>query len=145
MHDTRQDLSGLNIGLIAHDDALRAAVKMLLLVSGFHVREYRSAREYIGLHANPNHCIIVDCSLPDMAGHRLCDHILGAETVLPVVAVTASPEDLKLPREAGRSFQIVRKPFDGQVLIDAIHEAVNAAGRDYPREPEPPKIMDAGT
>lgn len=134
----QQELAGFKVALVVPHEALRSALRFLLLASGFHVREYRSAGEYLTAPGNPHHCVIVDCRLRDMPVRRLCERIVGEEKALPVVAVTDSPE--KFQPCHGPLVRVVRKPFVGQVLIDTIHEAINSStARALPLE-----IVDAG-
>ena len=136
----QQDLAGFNVGLVVPHEALRSALRFLLLASGFHVREYRSAGEYLSAPVNPHHCVIVDCRLRDMPARRLCERIVGDEKALPVVALTDSPEEFQPCREANPLVRIVGKPFVGQVLIDSVNEAISSSAAGRPSV----EIVDAG-
>lgn len=129
--DERQ-LSGFNVGLVAGDDALRAALRFLLQVSCF-----------LALKVNPNHCVIVDCSVRDMPGRRLCERILRSQTALPVVAVSAWPEDLRIPRTDDPFIRVIRKPFDSQMLIETVRKAIRAGGTRPATQGDLPEMLDS--
>jgi len=67
-------------------------------------------------------CLVLDIRMPGMSGPELRDRLRAAGRNIPVVFITAHSEG-----ENGSSSddtRVLRKPFDGQMLLDAIRQAV---------------------
>lgn len=120
MTNTEQNPELLRVALIASDDALRSAVRLLLTVSGMTVDEYRTARQLLAAASASYACLIVDCRLADMPGHRLCMEIIRHNHELPIVVLAADPEAFEFVRTARPGIRVVSKPFAGELLIDSI-------------------------
>jgi FixJ family two-component response regulator len=120
--ETSQTPAGSAVDLVVSDDALRSSVRLLLGVSGMDVREHRTARSYLATAPEPFRCLVVDCRLADMPGRRLCMQAVRHNEGAPIVVLTTSPEDFELAGLARPNLRIVRKPFNGDLLIDTIKE-----------------------
>jgi FixJ family two-component response regulator len=66
---------------------------------------------------------VLDIRMPGMSGPELRERLLRLGRRIPVVFITAHAEAENGLRD-GKT-EILRKPFDGQVLLDAIHRAAN--------------------
>jgi signal transduction histidine kinase len=81
--------------------------------------------------------IISDILMPQMDGYRLCQEVRKNETfqALPFIFYTAtytSPSDEKLCYELGAD-KYLRKPAPAEVVLAALTEAANLAGRTPPK------------
>jgi DNA-binding response OmpR family regulator len=63
--------------------------------------------------------------MPGMNGFELQDRLIAQGHRIPIIFVTAFPEESKQARalEAG-AVCVLSKPFDGQTLIDRVNEAL---------------------
>lgn len=120
--------TSLRVALIASDAALRSSIRLLLTVSGIHVDEYRSGREFLTAAPTPYACLVIDCRLPDMTGRRLCAETVGRSGMLPTIVLTASPETFSFTPPVHPNLRVIAKPFDTSHLVDAIRKAA-ADGR----------------
>ena len=127
MSPAASEFDSFNVALIVADDALRSAMRMLLSVSGLSVTEYRTVTEYLVSPVNTRHCLVMDCQFPDMSRRRLSEEILKLDKSMPIVVVTAYPEDFDCVRALRGNMHIVPKPFAGNHLVDTVTHAARAA------------------
>ena len=113
--------------LVVDDDpSVCKALARLLRTSQMDVETHSSGAELLRtLKGRKPDCLVLDIRMPAMTGPELRERLLDEGHHIPVVFITAHAEDavteLRL-RTAG--LEILRKPFDNQVLLDAIHRAM---------------------
>jgi FixJ family two-component response regulator len=111
---------------VVDDDAsVRKALKRLLSANGYQVLTFDCAEAF--LHSDyirDKACLVLDIRLPGISGLDLYERLVSAEITNPVIFMTAhdSPQWLAGAAEAGAAAYL-RKPFDQQLLLDAIHLA----------------------
>jgi FixJ family two-component response regulator len=111
------------------DDDLRLLESLgdLLESAGYSVRTFRSARLFLdedNALAEAD-CIIADIGMPGLDGFALEKMVKRSRPELPVILITGRHEIADRQRAISQSNRFFRKPFDGQVLLAAIGEAVN--------------------
>jgi len=76
-------------------------------------------------HASDTSCLITDLQLPGMNGLKLQSQVLGQGRDVPIIFVTAFPEERfqKRALDAG-AVGFLSKPFDGQTLITFVEPAL---------------------
>jgi FixJ family two-component response regulator len=95
-------------------------------VHGFVAHGFASAEEFLrSPHASDTSCLITDVRMPGMSGVDLQSHLIAQGRRLPIIFITAFPEENSEARalEAG-AICFLTKPFDGQALIDCLSEAL---------------------
>ena len=115
---------------VIDDDArVREALEALLSSSGWQVKAFASAAEYL---ASPqaddvSSCLLLDVNMPEMNGLEL-QQKLRAEGGPPVVFLTGHGDIPSTVRamKAGAS-EFLTKPFDEHDLLQAIQDALQAA------------------
>jgi len=115
------------ISIVDDDESVRLAVKSLVRSLGLMACTFASAEEFLqSPHANDTSCLITDVQLPGMNGLKLQSQVLARGRDVPIIFVTAFPEERfqKRALEAG-AIGFLSKPFDGQTLITLVEKAVN--------------------
>jgi FixJ family two-component response regulator len=124
------------ISIIDDDESVRLAVKSLVRSLGLMAYTFASAEEFLqSPHVNDTSCLITDVQLPGMNGVKLQRLVLAQGRGMPIIFVTAFPEECIRGRalEAG-AVGFLSKPFDGQTLITLV-EGTLKRGRDTQRSP----------
>jgi FixJ family two-component response regulator len=108
---------------IVEDDAsVRKAMARLMRTSGLEVREFASQEEFLDAGGEPPpDCVLLDITVAGITGPQVKAQLNERAAPWPVIAVSASEDDLA--REASRQLGaqlFLRKPVDGQALLDAI-------------------------
>jgi FixJ family two-component response regulator len=114
--------------VVVDDDlSVCRAIRRLLQSAGMRVETNISAESYLQTHLEREpDCLILDIRMPGMSGPQLRDRIRDLGYLTPVVFITAYAADER--GLEGMEEEVLRKPFGDQVLIDAIHRAVNRRG-----------------
>jgi FixJ family two-component response regulator len=116
--------------IIEDDDSMRAALVSLVGSYEFTVSEYPSADDFLGSkEVDDASCIISDIQMPGMDGFDLIAALATRASRIPIILITARLEKV-LERQAleNGAFCFLRKPFDAELLISQISQAL--AGRD---------------
>jgi FixJ family two-component response regulator len=124
------------ISIIDDDESVRLAVKSLVRSLGWMAYTFASAEEFLqSPRVDDSSCLITDLQLPGMNGVKLQSLVLARGCDMPIIFVTAFPEEQfqKRALEAG-AVGFLSKPFDGQTLITLVEGALKR-GRDTQRSP----------
>jgi FixJ family two-component response regulator len=117
---------GKQIYVVDDDSGFLKGIERLLRAHGFEVRTFSSAEEFEAA-ADPAKasCLIVDIHLDGSSGLELLCRLNRAGSKTPVVLVTGQASEVtqRAAAAAGCS-AFLEKPFSGQVLMDALVEAV---------------------
>lgn len=66
--------------------------------------------------------------MPGMTGLELRDRVAAMGRHIPIVFITAHAEDAPERDASGRVAEFLRKPFEGEALLDAIGRALRRRG-----------------
>jgi CheY-like chemotaxis protein len=113
--------------VIDDDPSVRRSLGRLLRSVDLRVETFASAEAFLeSIDRTAAGCLIVDIQLEGMSGSDLQRQMAGAQWTMPVIAMSGS-HDRQIEAEALRlgARAFLRKPFDAQVLIDAIARAFN--------------------
>ena len=114
------------IAIVDDDCSVRLATESLVRSLGFVARTFASAQDFLqssGLEETA--CLILDVQMPGMDGVDLQDVLLKRGHHIPIIFITAFPEDRvreQVLRAGAISFMI--KPFDSRQMIDCLHLAL---------------------
>ena len=127
---TSVDRAPTRIVVVDDDQGVRGALDRLLRATGFEVRTYPSAEEF--LSTNPPDemdCLVLDVYLGGMNGIDLYAKLCSRGHAPPTVFMTAH-DDAKVTAVRLRSEAVIclRKPFEDRSLLAAI-DAVGEMGR----------------
>ena len=119
------------VSIIDDDQDVRQAVQRLMRSRGFATRTFASAEEFLrspSLHETA--CVITDIQMPGMTGIDLHDVMLKQGPRLPVIFLTAFPDDRTEKRalQAG-ALGFLTKPFDARTLVSLVDTAVQSGDR----------------
>ena len=126
------------VHVVDDDAAMRDSLTFLLESAGHRVRAYESAWDLLEATPLAAGCIVTDVRMPQMSGLDLVRRLKALDIELPVVVITGHG-DIPLAVEAMKAgvADFLEKPFDDEVLLDAIRRAL----RRYSAEAD--KLADA--
>lgn len=109
------------------DDAVRDALALTLVASGFAVAPFRSAREFInGYRSGGPACLIVELDLPEIDGLALLRMLPNAGIDLPVIMTSRRLRLHRLPDGLAAWVGILEKPFGRDELLRLIEAALGS-------------------
>jgi FixJ family two-component response regulator len=124
--------------VVDDDSSIREAIESLVSLDGLRVQTFGSAQEFLR-DERPDlpGCIVLDVELPGLSGLDLQQELSAHGIRLPIIFITGYgdiPMSVRAMKAGAAEF--LTKPFRDQVLLDAIHQAVerDRATRQHSRE-----------
>lgn len=114
------------IYLVDDDDAVRAAISLLLRTHGFAVETFADAMQLLArLNDLTPGCLLIDMRMPMISGLQLQERLLAARCDWPAIIITGHG-DMQACRRAFKAGAVdfLSKPIDEQVLIEALEQAL---------------------
>lgn len=116
------------IAIIDDDEGVRVSLDGLVRSLGYRVATFHSAEAFLESDDFAlSRCVISDVNMPGgMTGIALADRLLRTSSV-PVILISAFVDERSC-QEASRAGvrRFLRKPFDGDVLIGSLEEALTS-------------------
>jgi two-component system response regulator FixJ len=126
------------VHVIDDDDAVRHSLAFLLGTAKIEVKTYDSATAFLAIATNvKSGCIITDVRMPEISGIDLLRRLKELKIGVPVIVVTGHG-DVPLAVEAMKigAAEFLEKPFDDEVLLNAVRSALSKQNTDSKREAE---------
>jgi two-component system, LuxR family, response regulator FixJ len=126
------------VHVIDDDDAARDSLAFMLGTAKIDVKTYESATAFLAVASNvKSGCIITDVRMPDISGIDLLRRLKELAIDVPVIVVTGHG-DVPLAVEAMKigAAEFLEKPFDDEVLLNAVRSALNRQNTDSKRQAE---------
>jgi FixJ family two-component response regulator len=120
------------VAIVDDDTSFLRSLGRLLRSAGYAVETFCSASKFLSAFpALSAQCLVLDVHMPEMTGLQLRERLADLGFCAPVIFVTANdtPETRDQARRAG-SHGLLVKPFDQEVLLSAIHSALNPSGQN---------------
>jgi FixJ family two-component response regulator len=112
--------------VVDDDPSMRRSLDTLLRSVGLDVHVFTSAQEFMRAERpDAPGCLVLDVRLPGMSGLTFQQELTKAGIALPVIFITGHgdvPMTVRAMKAGAAEF--LTKPFDDQVLLDAIHAAI---------------------
>ena len=114
------------IAIIDDDESVRVATESLVRSFGFTTHVFESAEAFLTSPSMPEaDCLITDVQMPNMSGIELYDVLRARGTALPVIFITAFPEDrVRRRTEEAGAIGFLAKPFDADTMMGFVFEAL---------------------
>lgn len=128
--------------VVDDDEAVRDSIRVLLETAGFRVEDFAAPGDFLSSDApgRPG-CLLVDVRMPGMTGLEVQRRLRETGSLLPVIVVTGHG-DVPLAVQAMKdgAVDFVQKPFDEDVILDAVRTALDEAERRR-APPCPPEVL----
>ena len=114
------------ISIVDDDEAFREAMTSLMKSLGFEVEAFSSAEAFLGSpHLGSTSCLIADVHMPNMTGIDLHRQLLASGRTIPVILITAYPDDNVRARAlAAGVICYLSKTFDDDALLGFVRSAL---------------------
>jgi two-component system, LuxR family, response regulator FixJ len=119
------------ICIVDDDEAVRDSLEAVLEAEGFDVAAFASARDFLDDGLAGAGCLVTDLRMPDMNGLELLAALAGRAQAPPVIMITGHG-DVSMAVGAMKlgAIDFIEKPFDTQVLVARIREALRGPAAD---------------
>jgi FixJ family two-component response regulator len=118
------------VGIVDDDQSIRDSISSLLRSAGFKTAPFASAEEFLNSDrlSEPD-CLLLDVRMPGLGGLELQNRLRSMRRLTPVILIPAHTDDqvrAKALRQGAAAF--LGKPFSEEVLLSAIHSAIEIHG-----------------
>jgi len=112
---------------VVDDDAdVRDSMRVLLEATGFEVRTFTSAKEFLADDHPKQGCLIADIRMPDMSGLELQQEVIRRHMELPVVIMTGHGDvPLAVRAMKAGAIDFLEKPFGDETLLASVRRALD--------------------
>jgi FixJ family two-component response regulator len=115
--------------VVDDDPSVRKALRRLIRSAGLNVEVFASAEEFLDFERYDGPaCLVLDIQMPGLSGLQLQEQLATSGSHLPIIFITAY-EDANVRARAldQGAARFLEKPFDDEVLLDAIRSATRDA------------------
>jgi len=113
------------ISVVDNDESVRMALDSLLRSSGYTVRTYASACEFL-FSDGPTitFLLISDIQMPEMDGIRMYEELSNSGIHIPVIFISGNPEAQRPPAASAKApLAFFPKPFSTEKLLACVATA----------------------
>jgi FixJ family two-component response regulator len=116
------------VAVIDDDESYRVAVQRLLRSADLPVQSFDSAEAFLNSgQQHETRCLIADIRMPGMSGLELQSKLNSDHCPIPTIFITAhGDEKMRLQAMRGGAVKFLMKPFDGEILIEAVRVAMKS-------------------
>jgi FixJ family two-component response regulator len=128
------------IFVIDDDESVCKALRRLLRSVGMNVQTFARAEDFLGAVLPPPDCLILDVRMPGgLSGLELQQRMARGGPSIPIVFITGH-EDQQARHQAMAAGAIgfLQKPFDDQLLLEAVARAAAQSNREKAEPPDAP-------
>jgi FixJ family two-component response regulator len=124
--------------VVDDDVSIRESLDLLIRCEGWKPEIFASAEEFLGrARARVPSCLVLDMFLPNLNGLELQKLVAADRSDLPIIFITGSgdvPTTVRAMKAGAQEF--LTKPFDDNVLLNAIRQALERSRAALCREME---------
>ncbi|GGC69159.1 response regulator transcription factor [Marinobacter halophilus] len=130
--------------VIDDDVDVRDSLKWLLESVGLNVQTYENALAFFdGFDKGKSGCIVMDVRMPGLSGINAQKKLPEHNIELPVIMISAHGNvDMAVTALTQGAMTFIEKPFDDQVLIDHVHNALEKDRTRFARRNSQSRIRE---
>src|SRR6185503_13534086 len=116
------------VAVIEDDESYRNALQRLLKSAGLSVELFGSAEAFVDSgRQHETGCLISDIRMPGMSGLELQSKLNADHCPIPTIFITAhGDEKMRLQAMRGGAVKFLAKPFDSEILLEAVRVALKS-------------------
>ncbi len=125
---TTRETGGL-VFVVDDDAGVREMISRMVRSVGLRARTFSSVQEFLDLYdRRETACLVLDVRMPGLSGLDLQERLAALEAPLPIIFITGHGDIAMGVRAIKRgAVDFIEKPFQDQVLLDAIQAALAQA------------------
>ena len=140
-HESRLSLMSRDtpvVFVVDDDISVRESLQSLIRFAGWQPQTFACAQEFL---SRPRlfvpSCLVLDIALPDLNGLELQKRIASARNDMPIIFITAHGDvPMTVRAMKGGAVDFFTKPFDDDVLLSAIRNAISRSDIALSQEAE---------
>jgi FixJ family two-component response regulator len=135
-HSARSRASATPTVFVVDDDvSVRESLELLIEAAGWQPETFVSAQEFLSRpHSTVPCCLVLDVTLPGLSGLDLQKQLAG-RTDMPIIFITGYGDvPMSVQAMKAGALEFLTKPFDDDVLLDAMRSALERSRRILDRD-----------
>jgi FixJ family two-component response regulator len=122
--------------VVDDDVSVRESLELLIRCAGWQPETFASAQEFLVRPRVPvPSCLVLDVSLPDLSGLDLQKRVTAERPDMPIIFITGYGDvPMTVQAMKGGAVEFLTKPFNDEVLLNALRHAIarshNVLGRE---------------
>jgi FixJ family two-component response regulator len=114
------------VSIVDDDESVRAAMESLVRSLGFVAFGFESAEDFLrSPRVEDSACLVTDVQMPGMTGLALQDRLIAQGRRIPIIFITAFPEETsRIRAEAGGALAFLEKPLGCGVMRELLRHAL---------------------
>jgi FixJ family two-component response regulator len=130
--------------VVDDDVSVRESLELLIQNEGWQAKTFASAQEFLDCpRAGVSSCLVLDLSLPGLNGLELQKRIAAQRTDMPIIFITGHGDVPKTVQAMkGGAVEFLTKPFNDEVLLNAIRQALERSRVALAQEAEMQELRD---
>ncbi len=129
--------------LVDDEFAVRDSLTLFIESTGLKVKSFDSSKEFLNHYdSSQPGCLILDVRMPLMGGLELQEELAERNIDIPIIFISGNaeiPDSAKAFRSGALDF--LEKPFDNQILLERIDEAIKKDSLNRKKLAEKQKIQ----
>lgn len=124
--------------VVDDDISVRESLELLIRCAGWQPETFESAQDFLSRPRIPvPSCLVLDVSLPGLNGLDLQERVAAERPEMPIIFITGYGDVPMTVRamKAG-AVEFLTKPFNDEVLLNAVRHAINRSNNALGREAE---------
>ncbi|AWY44368.1 response regulator [Pseudomonas putida] len=115
------------ISVVDNDESVRMALDSLLRSSGYTVRTYSGAHEFLFSDGPTTTLLLIsDIQMPDMDGIQMYEELANKGLHIPVIFISGNPDSQRPPSANAKTpLAFFPKPFSTEKLLACIETALD--------------------
>ena len=120
------------LAVVDDDASVRQSMGRLIRSFGFTVIVFASAEEFLHFGSlQDTSCLVLDMHMPGMSGLQLQSHLVAAGYRIPIIFITAHPDERARAQALGAgAVDFLPKPFGDDALLSGIRAALKLRDED---------------
>ena len=130
--------------VVDDDISVRESLELLIQHEGWRAKTFASAKQFLDCHrAVVPSCLVLDVSLPGLDGLELQKRVAVERTDMPIIFITGYGDVPKTVQAMkGGAVEFLTKPFNDEVLLTAIRQALERSRLALAHETEMRELRD---
>jgi FixJ family two-component response regulator len=122
------------IAVVDDEESICKALERLLRSAGLSAKTFPGGDEFLRfLQTARPACLVLDLHMPGMNGFAVLERLAQTGSTMPVIVITGDDSEETHVKVAQAGVKVcLRKPVDGQVLLDAIAPAIGSTAQGAP-------------
>ena len=130
--------------IVDDDISVRESLEPLIRFAGWQPETFASAQEFL---SHPRvlapSCLVLDVTLPDLSGLDLQQRVAAERIDMPIIFITGYGDvPMSVRAMKAGAVEFLTKPFDDEVLLTAIRDAIERSRAALDQEAELKELRD---